>query len=45
VGVNATFRDGMHVAPQWVIAAGAPIMHDTQEGEVYSVRVTKRVSR
>jgi sugar O-acyltransferase (sialic acid O-acetyltransferase NeuD family) len=41
VGVNATFRDGVTVAPRCVIGAGALIMRDTQEGEVYSTRGTK----
>jgi len=40
VGVNATFRDGITVAPRCVIGAGALILKDTQEGEVYSVRGT-----
>jgi sugar O-acyltransferase (sialic acid O-acetyltransferase NeuD family) len=35
VGVNATFRDGVKVAPRCVIGAGATILHDTAEGEVY----------
>ena len=41
VGVNATFRDGVVVAPRCVIGAGALIMRNTQEGEVYSVRGTE----
>jgi sugar O-acyltransferase (sialic acid O-acetyltransferase NeuD family) len=41
VGVNATFRDGVTVAPRCVIGAGAIVMKDTQEGEVYSTRGTK----
>lgn len=41
VGVNATFRDGITVAPRCVIGAGALIMRDTQEGDVYAVRGTK----
>ena len=40
VGVNATFRDGVTVAPRCVIGAGALIMKDTEEGEVYAVRGT-----
>jgi carbonic anhydrase/acetyltransferase-like protein (isoleucine patch superfamily) len=40
VGVNATFRDGITVAPRCVIGAGALIMKDTVEGGVYSVRGT-----
>ena len=38
VGVNATFRDGVSVAPRNVIGAGALIMKDTEEGAVYSAR-------
>jgi sugar O-acyltransferase (sialic acid O-acetyltransferase NeuD family) len=41
IGVNATFRDGVTVAPRNVIGAGALIMKDTAEGDVYSVRGTK----
>jgi len=40
VGVNATFRDGITVAPRNVIGAGALIMKDTEEGAVYSARGT-----
>lgn len=35
VGVNATFRNGIHVAKNNLIGAGAIIMEDTAEGEVY----------
>ena len=35
VGVNATFRDGVKVAPRCVIGAGATILGDTAEGDVY----------
>ena len=41
VGVNATFRDGVTVAPRCLIGAGALIMKDTAEGDVYSVRGTE----
>jgi sugar O-acyltransferase (sialic acid O-acetyltransferase NeuD family) len=41
VGVNATFRDGVTVAPRCLIGAGALIMKDTDEGDVYSVRGTE----
>jgi sugar O-acyltransferase (sialic acid O-acetyltransferase NeuD family) len=41
VGVNATFRDGITVAPRSVIGAGALIMKDTDEGGVYSVPGTE----
>ena len=40
IGVNATFRDGVTVAPDCVIGAGALIMKDTVEGGVYAVRGT-----
>jgi acetyltransferase-like isoleucine patch superfamily enzyme len=36
VGVNATFRDGVAVGPRNVVGAGALIMKDTEEGDVYS---------
>jgi len=39
--VNATFRDGVSVAPRCVIGAGALIMKDTEEGGVYSVLGTE----
>jgi sugar O-acyltransferase (sialic acid O-acetyltransferase NeuD family) len=42
VGVNATFRDGITVAPRCVIGAGAVIMSDTEEGDVHAVRNTPR---
>jgi sugar O-acyltransferase (sialic acid O-acetyltransferase NeuD family) len=45
VGVNATFRDGVTVAPDCVIGAGALIMKDTVEGGVYSVRGTEASER
>jgi sugar O-acyltransferase (sialic acid O-acetyltransferase NeuD family) len=45
VGVNATFRDGITVAPECVIGAGALIMKDTTEGEVYAVRGTEPLEK
>jgi sugar O-acyltransferase (sialic acid O-acetyltransferase NeuD family) len=45
VGVNATFRDGVTVAPRCVIGAGALIMKDTVEGGVYSVPGTAASER
>jgi len=45
VGVNATFRDGVKVASDCVIGAGALIMKDTVEGGVYSVRGTEASER
>ncbi len=35
VGVNATFRDGITVAPECVIGAGAVIVRDTEPKGVY----------
>lgn len=45
VGVNATFRDGITVAPKCVIGAAALIMKDTVEGGVYSVRGTEPIEK
>jgi sugar O-acyltransferase (sialic acid O-acetyltransferase NeuD family) len=41
IGVNATLRDGITVAPSCVVGAGALIMRDTEEGDVYAVRGTE----
>jgi sugar O-acyltransferase (sialic acid O-acetyltransferase NeuD family) len=41
VGVNATFRDGVTVAPRCVIGAAAVVMKDTEDGAVLSTRGTK----
>jgi sugar O-acyltransferase (sialic acid O-acetyltransferase NeuD family) len=41
VGVNATFRDGVTVAPRCVIGAAAVVMRDTEEGSVLATRGTK----
>ena len=35
LGVNATIRDGITIAPETLIAAGAIIMKDTEEKGVY----------
>src|SRR5581483_3111953 len=35
LGVNATLRDGLKIAPRSVIGAGATIVKDTVEGGVY----------
>jgi len=35
IGVNATIRDAITIAPETLIAAGAIIMKDTEEKEVY----------
>ena len=37
IGVNATFRDGITIAPRCIIGAGAVIMRDTDEGDVFAV--------
>src|SRR5581483_6632136 len=44
VGVNATFRDGVKIGRGCVIGAGAAIMKDTSDEEVYAVKTTE-VSR
>jgi sugar O-acyltransferase (sialic acid O-acetyltransferase NeuD family) len=41
IGVNATFRDGVTVAPRCLIGAGAAILKDTEEGDVYGVKRTE----
>jgi sugar O-acyltransferase (sialic acid O-acetyltransferase NeuD family) len=45
VGVNATFRDGISVADDCVIGAGALIMRDTVPGGVYGVKGTEPQER
>lgn len=41
LGVNATIRDGIHIAKSNVIGAGAVILKDTKENEIYSTDATK----
>ena len=41
IGVNATFRDGVTVADRNVIGAGAVIMRDTEDGDVYAAPPTE----
>lgn len=41
VGVNATFRDGVKIGRTSVIGAGAVIMRDTGDEEVYAVKTTE----
>lgn len=41
LGVNSTIRDGIKIAKECVIGAGAVILKDTQEKEVYTVNETK----
>jgi acetyltransferase-like isoleucine patch superfamily enzyme len=45
VGVNATFRDGVEVAPRCVIGAAAVVMRDTDEGDVLATRHTEPISK
>jgi sugar O-acyltransferase (sialic acid O-acetyltransferase NeuD family) len=40
VGVNSTFRDGVKVGARCVIGAGAVILSDTKEDEVYAAQQT-----
>jgi len=40
LGVNATIRDGIHIGKSNVIGAGAVILKDTKEDEVYSTDST-----
>lgn len=40
LGINATIRDHVSIGKSNVIGAGAIILHDTQDGEVYSVEST-----
>lgn len=41
VGLNATIRNEIAIAPRCVIGAGAVIKRDTEEGEVYSARAAE----
>ena len=41
LGVNATIRDGVHIAKSNIIGAGAVILKDTKENEVYTTNSTK----
>lgn len=40
-GVNATFRDQLKIGASTLVGAGALIMRDTEEGEVYVAQRTK----
>ncbi len=42
VGVNATFRDGVHVGRECIIGAGALLLNDAQDREVYIAAQTER---
>jgi sugar O-acyltransferase (sialic acid O-acetyltransferase NeuD family) len=45
VGVNATFRDGINVGARNIIGAGAVIMKDTEEGDVFPVRTSEKAPK
>ena len=45
LGVNATIRDHITIAPSTVIGAGAIIMKDTQEEDVYIAPKTEKAGR
>ena len=45
VGVNATIRDHVTIAPSTVVGAGALIMKDTEEEDVYVARRTEKSDR
>ncbi len=38
LGVNATIRNGIRIAPRTLVGAGATILHDTEPGGVYVSR-------
>lgn len=42
LGVNATLRNGITIAPRTLIGAGAVIMEDTEEGAVYVPQRAKK---
>jgi carbonic anhydrase/acetyltransferase-like protein (isoleucine patch superfamily) len=44
IGVNATLRDGVKIANETLIGAGAIIMKDTVSKDVYISEKTKRFS-
>jgi sugar O-acyltransferase (sialic acid O-acetyltransferase NeuD family) len=45
LGVNATLRNGISIAPRTLIGAGAVIMDDTTEGGVYVARPAQRLDK
>jgi sugar O-acyltransferase (sialic acid O-acetyltransferase NeuD family) len=45
IGVNATLRNGIHIAPATLIGAGAVIMKDTVEGGVYVPQLATRLDK
>lgn len=44
-GVNSTVRDGISIASRCIIGAGALIMRDTEENQVYMGLPSKRISQ
>jgi sugar O-acyltransferase (sialic acid O-acetyltransferase NeuD family) len=44
IGVNATLRNAITIAPRTLIGAGAIIMEDTREGGVYVPRPAQRIA-
>ena len=44
-GVNSTVRDGISIAENCTIGAGALIMRDTEESQVYMGLPAKRISQ
>jgi sugar O-acyltransferase (sialic acid O-acetyltransferase NeuD family) len=45
VGVNATLRNSITLGPRTLVGAGALLMKDTQEGEVFVAKRTERFPR
>lgn len=45
IGVNATLRNGIHIAPATLIGAGTVIMKDTVEGGVYVPQLATRLDK
>ena len=45
IGVNATLRNGLHIAPKTLIGAGAVIMEDTEEEGVYLAERATRIAK
>jgi UDP-3-O-[3-hydroxymyristoyl] glucosamine N-acyltransferase len=45
LGVNATLRNSITLAPRTLVGAGALLMKDTQEGDVYVAGRTARFPR
>jgi sugar O-acyltransferase (sialic acid O-acetyltransferase NeuD family) len=45
LGVNATLRNGISIAPRTLVGAGAVILGDTVEGGVYVARPSQRIEK